>query len=130
MGCRSNGTVPTNCPIQVEIWDNANHRFNSAFKDGNSCARGRHPVGGSRCESNWDPAGYGSRVTVHAYFRLYSGNRQVNDTSTHSPSIAVSYTGVAHCRATGASVIQRCPDAVTASAGTSLATVGAEIGCR
>ncbi|WP_221765871.1 hypothetical protein [Streptomyces sp. WAC 06783] len=92
-----NSAVPANRRIQVEIWDNANHRFNSAFKDGNSCARGRHPVGGSWCVSNWDPADYGSRVSVHAYFRLYSGNRQVNDTSTNSPSITVSYTGMAHC---------------------------------
>ncbi|KOT84467.1 hypothetical protein ADK48_14410 [Streptomyces rimosus subsp. rimosus] len=92
-----NGAAHANCRIQVEIWDNANHRFNSAFKDDNSCARGRHPVGGSWCVSNWDPVDYGSRVTVHAYFRLYSSNRQVNDTSTNSPSTTVSYTGMAHC---------------------------------
>ncbi|MEU2794443.1 hypothetical protein [Streptomyces sp. NPDC007100] len=65
--------------------------------DGSPCTRSHHPANGTWCVSNWDPADYGSHVTVHAYFRLYSGSRQINDTSTNSPSITVSFTGMAHC---------------------------------
>ncbi len=92
-----NGAVPANCRIKVEVWDNANHRYGPVFKDGSPCTRGHHPANGTWCVSNWDPADYGSHVTVHAYFRLYSGSGQINDTSTNSPSITVSFTGMAHC---------------------------------
>lgn len=92
-----NSAVPANCRIQVEVWDNANHRYGPVFRDGSPCTRSHHPANGTWCVSNWDPVDYGSHVTVHAYFRLYSGSRQINDTSTNSPSITVSFTGMAHC---------------------------------
>jgi hypothetical protein len=91
------GAVPANCRIQVEIWDRFGHRFGPVFQDSNSCAQGHHPASGSWCVPSWDPAEFGDTVTVHAYYRLFSGSRQINDTTTDSKPITVAYTGMAHC---------------------------------
>ncbi|MEU6557564.1 hypothetical protein ABZ915_46245 [Streptomyces sp. NPDC046915] len=92
-----NGAVPANCRITVEIWDGFKRRFGPVFQDSNSCTKGHHPSSGSWCVSSWDPAEYGDSVTVHAYFRLYSGSRQINDTSTNSGPLTVNYEPTAHC---------------------------------
>jgi hypothetical protein len=93
-----NSPLPSNCRIVVEVWDNGGgHRFGPVFQDGNSCASGHHPASGSWCVTNWDPAGYGSNLTVHAYFRIYINGQQKNNTYTNSPPIGVTYTGMAHC---------------------------------